>query len=600
MKIKDQTDCETSTNKRSLYKSNALCERTSEQSLSDVIQKLTRQIEHIENISKCQNVNKNIKVNDISCDDELIYQPPNKIIKYDNDIISTNFCNSDENSIGSTNKINPTTKHVSKKVKLDKNIIFQKDVDDSESSDSVCFPDQADKFNTSVEHVFNELMLGNNKISFSTEDQSMSQSNVSESSMNKSDVYLNVGEILGPEMCDDNLDNSMDQNNVLDLTKCDIDEIIVHSVTNEGINCTTPFDNVNSVIQKDSEQKTQYSGDSIHETDLGKMVVQDRKSCESTINIENQETVCKTLNNQEENIFESSSTVDDLRDVNILKAVRPKIIDCENNFNLKDLLDINEYVNEEMMSENENVTCKSNLEQKNKGTLKILTIEEEEMLTKLLSNEDEELGIVTDYKDKTTVSQTCEDYVNENISKKRKIQDDLLVVATHVSDENFSIFNEGISRLDQTDKPTISMNYRVDITILNNKEIDNSTERKSPSSVTGDEFISNTFYFGTENCRDVSVHTIHSLDAYEMNNSLRNNTTVHSMENNDSLVSLNKDIENSIVELYCNSDDTTLSGIENKSYNNEQESARGIMKHTIKDIAVSLESSNSFRLGLIK
>lgn len=38
--------------------------------------------------------------NDISCDDELIYQPPNKIIKYDNDIISTNFCNSDENSIG--------------------------------------------------------------------------------------------------------------------------------------------------------------------------------------------------------------------------------------------------------------------------------------------------------------------------------------------------------------------------------------------------------------------------------------------------------------------------------------------------------------------
>ena len=47
------------------------------------------------------------------------------------------------------------------------------------------------------------------------------------------------------------------------------------------------------------------------------------------------------------------------------------------------------------------------------SSLKILTIEEEETLTKLLSNEDEELGIVTDYKDKTTVSQTCEDYVNE-------------------------------------------------------------------------------------------------------------------------------------------------------------------------------------------
>ena len=57
------------------------------------------------------------------------------------------------------------------------------------------------------------------------------------------------------------------------------------------------------------------------------MVVQDRKSCESTINIDNQETVCKTLNNQEENIFESSSTVDDLRDVKILEAVRPKMYD---------------------------------------------------------------------------------------------------------------------------------------------------------------------------------------------------------------------------------------------------------------------------------
>jgi len=38
--------------------------------------------------------------NDISCDDELIYQPPNKIIKYDNEIISADYRNSDENSIG--------------------------------------------------------------------------------------------------------------------------------------------------------------------------------------------------------------------------------------------------------------------------------------------------------------------------------------------------------------------------------------------------------------------------------------------------------------------------------------------------------------------
>ncbi|XP_016658667.1 putative uncharacterized protein DDB_G0282133 isoform X2 [Acyrthosiphon pisum] len=642
----DQTACETSTNKRSLYKSNALCKRTSEQSLSDVIQKLTQQIEHIEkNFAKCQNVTKNTKVNDISCDDELIYQPPNKIIKYDNDIISANFCNSDENSIGSTNKIDPTN-HVNKKIKLDKNLIFQKDVDDLErdsksltneevetllelshkiddkiiyedntcikthnvqtiENDSVKFLDQADNFNTTMEHVFNESMLNNNNISFSTEDQSIAQSNdFFENSINKSAEFMNIGDIiLMSETCENN-NESIDQDGLLDLTKCENDENILdldkcRNVTNESINCTTPFENVNSEIQTDSDQKTQYSGDSIHETDIGRMIVQERKSCQSTMHEDDQETVCETLNNQEENIFEPSNAEDDSYDVNILEAVHPKIIDCENNFNQKDLLDINEYVNEEIMSENENVTCKSKLEQNNKGSLKILTIEDEEMLTKLVNNEDEELGIGTDCTDKTTGSQTCEDYINENIPKKRKNQDDLLVVTTQVSHENVGMVNEEKSRLDQTDKPTKSMNHGVDLTIFNNKEIDNLTERNSQSSVNGDQFISNTFYFGTENCRDVSVHTIHSLDAYEMNNSVRNNTTVHSIENNDSLVSLNNEIENSIVELYCNSDDKTLSGIKNKGYSNEEEYAGGIMKHTIEDILVSLESSNSYRHGLI-
>jgi len=67
-----------------------------------------------------------------------------------------------------------------------------------------------------------------------------------------------------------------------------------------------------------------------------------------------------------------------------------------------------------------------------------------------------------------------------------------------------------------------------------------------------------------------------------------------------SRVSLNKEIENSIVELYCNSDNAALLGIKNKSYSNEEESTGGIMKHTIGDIPVSLESSNSYRHGLIK
>jgi len=57
------------------------------------------------------------------------------------------------------------------------------------------------------------------------------------------------------------------------------------------------------------------------------MIVQESKSCKSTINVDDQETVCETLNDQEGNIFEPSDAVDDSHDVNILEAVHPKVYD---------------------------------------------------------------------------------------------------------------------------------------------------------------------------------------------------------------------------------------------------------------------------------
>jgi len=49
---------------------------------------------------KIQNSNKYLKSRNVVSCDELIYQPPNKVMKYDDEIISAEPCNSDENSIG--------------------------------------------------------------------------------------------------------------------------------------------------------------------------------------------------------------------------------------------------------------------------------------------------------------------------------------------------------------------------------------------------------------------------------------------------------------------------------------------------------------------
>lgn len=66
-----------------------------------------------------------------------------------------------------------------------------------------------------------------------------------------------------------------------------------------------------------------------------------------------------------------------------------------------------------------------------------------------------------------------------------------------------------------------------------------------------------------------------------------------------SRVTLNNERENSILDLHYNSDNKTLLRVKNKSDSNQEESVGGIMKQTIKDIAISLDSSNSFRHGLI-
>lgn len=62
------------------------------------------------------------------------------------------------------------------------------------------------------------------------------------------------------------------------------------------------MDNVNSEIQTDSEQKTQYSEDSTH--------------------------VFETLNNEEKNSVEpSNTTVDDFHELDILESVHPEMYD---------------------------------------------------------------------------------------------------------------------------------------------------------------------------------------------------------------------------------------------------------------------------------
>jgi len=60
---------------------------------------------------------------------------------------------------------------------------------------------------------------------------------------------------------------------------------------------------------------------------FGSMIVQERKLYESTIHVDEKEPVCENLTIEEKNNFESSNTVEDAHDDNILEAVHQKMYD---------------------------------------------------------------------------------------------------------------------------------------------------------------------------------------------------------------------------------------------------------------------------------
>ncbi|XP_050057922.1 transcription termination factor 2-like isoform X6 [Aphis gossypii] len=160
---------------------------------------------------------------------------------------------------------------------------------------------------------------------------------------------------------------------------------------------------------------------------------------------------------------------------------------------------------------------------------------------------------------------------NLNVSKPFINENDLLEVTRHTSFKNEE--NES----DQVDTLNMSTNYENNETIFINNEIDQQREC----------------------CRDVSFHTFHSVDCYEMNNYSRNNDSIHSKKTNASFEVLNDKKENSSLELQNNENETYLPITLNKSYYYEEESVEEVIKQTIEDIIVSLDSSNSFCVDLL-
>ncbi|KAL5242997.1 hypothetical protein ACI65C_010407 [Semiaphis heraclei] len=734
----------------------------------------------------------------VNCNYELTYQPPNKIIKYDIEMISDDSCDSDEKNIRSTEN---TLRHVNKRIKIDKNLIFHTDVDYSErdsksltnkevemllelsynfddednnahvktneekcnrfvckdnviffesdcnfenefisnsdklvlsqnneedrndfnevldkkkltdlncresaisitdeklciNSKLVSIPDQADKYNMSKKHVFD-----NSKIGFSNEPQrilnlnSESLSNdYSEKNANQSEwldsnaIKVNDDEVLLAQAYENNGGNSVLLNNqmvnsivelcnsenetvsinklnksicyeeetVEEIIKQTIEDIMVSldslSSFSLGIinvstsisnfeNTLKPVDdiisdsltaqekicfvsknfNINPHESPNIESETFEYNNNIYTSDIR---ISDQKLIETkrdnekmpsdydkttmlqivdnnaqknesvsisdqvdTLNTSNKhvfdETILDNMNigvptevqsMSQSNDFSESSLNHSAEFVNIDEILEARVNgynadnSCPESIDQDDLLDLTECENDHILLDHENSTsiikeginCTMDYGKMiiQEGKLYESTEHlddqehvcefetEEEMLKNLINHENNELEIVTDF-----------------------TNNGLLEVTRHISSENASLISEGT--------------------------------RNSQSLVDGDQFISsNMFYFGTENCRDVSVHAIDSLDDHEMNNYSKNNTTVHSMENNDSLDSLNTEIEKSVVEL-CNSENKTIFGMKKKSNNYEEETVKGNIVQTIENNKVSLNSSNSFHHGLI-
>ncbi|XP_025197346.1 MATH and LRR domain-containing protein PFE0570w-like [Melanaphis sacchari] len=284
------------------------------------------------------------------------------------------------------------------------------------------------------------------------------------------EIEINNSKVLQIYEDDFDFSNPIKQDHFIDLTKCLSDEIILDDdYINEEIKCKRSFDNINSETKTGNKEITHFSVD--QKIDFEETIIQKEKLNEVIKNVDSQTNRCKsnskTLNNQEKYNFGPSNMIDVLIDVNSQDGSQSKINDDEY---------YNKYVNDKIMVEDEeHCSSKINVEKRNINIFKGSIHDEEETLSKL-NNKKYEFEVDKNYVDKITVSQICDDYFYENVSKTFLNANDFLELTRHVYSENTSLVNEG-QRSDQVDKFNISTNYENNETIFINKDIDERCER---------------------------------------------------------------------------------------------------------------------------
>ncbi|XP_060834139.1 metacaspase-2-like isoform X4 [Rhopalosiphum padi] len=357
----------------------------------------------------------------------------------------------------------------------------------SEITDSENIPERAVQLHMSI--VLNETVLDDKKNSISSEDQSLLLRNgCSESSIyqceqfSNTEIEVNSGELPQtyevnsgelPQTYEVNFDFRNDSIEIedyfIDLTKCVNDEIIISDddytiIINEEMECKRLFENINSEIETSYEELTQFSVDNNKKIGIEKSIIQDYKLNEVNKHDDDRKNICissETLNNQEKHNIDQSNIVDDLIDVNCQDYSQSTICDYDyyNKY----------YVDGETMLENGYGTSKINAENKNINILKGSIQNEDEMLSKMLNKEKDDLEMDKDCSDRITVSETCDDYFYENVSS----------VSTPFLNENdfLEVTREHGKRSNQEVKLSMSINYENNETIFNNKEIDERCER---------------------------------------------------------------------------------------------------------------------------
>ncbi|XP_050057917.1 transcription termination factor 2-like isoform X3 [Aphis gossypii] len=504
---------ETSTNEKTLCmdgQTNSI--RTSKQSLSDVIQQLTQQIEHIENVAR-QNVIKKTEMNDINYDDEFMYQPPNKIIKYGIEM-STDSCHLDENSIRSINKIN-SIKHVNKKIKLDKNTSYQKNVNDFKRDTKSLTNDEVQmllelSYNFDDEIVFDNEDNTHIKVQ-TTEDELL---DLYEEESDEEVIKQTIEDIIvsldsSNRFCVDlsNVTKSVkDLENILEP----VDDLCINENSNFQepitlISNSNPEYELSKTVPEIFEHNNNDVIDSENIPDQAiklnmPILLNETKLDNEIISISTEDENLSLRNDcSENNIIDLSEEFPNYEvEVNSGEVFQPYEYNFDNrsdsiSTDLDDFIDFTKCIGDEIILDDDNddisicneetkcerledddSTSKINAEKKNLNILKRSSHNEEEMFSKILNNEKDKLEVDKDCTDKIIVSQTCDDNFYENVSKAFINENDLLEVTRHTS-----FINEE-KKSDRLDALNMSTNYENNETIFINNEIDQQSETSSP------------------------------------------------------------------------------------------------------------------------